>query len=340
MEHVGKPKLESANDFNKNNTFLPWFFKHVYLYSQYLAEEGLSMHGILPLWKPKGMTSHDCVMKIRRIFGTKKVGHTGTLDPEVEGVLTICIGNATKLVPFLTVSKKTYIAECCLGVATETEDAHGAIIEEKEFVEKDFNEQINQTLQKFQGVITQVPPMYSAVKVNGKKLYEYARANQEVERPIRQITIFHLERIPVTNQAENKFSFKVVCSQGTYIRTLCVDIGRELGYPAHMSHLIRTEAGSFTQADTYTFEELEQAKQTGTERELLVPMLEGIKDMVQIEVDNDIRKRVLNGQKLPVFHQQIPTGPFAIISNNQLLAIYQIHPENNEEIKPIRVFNK
>lgn len=140
------------------------------------------MGGILPLWKPKGMTSHDCVMKIRKLYKTKKVGHTGTLDPEVEGVLPICIGQATKIVQFLTDTKKTYVAELKLGSATETEDSYGEIIEEVEVDEIPSQQVIENVLQSFKGEIIQVPPMYSAVKVAGKKLYEYARLNQTVER--------------------------------------------------------------------------------------------------------------------------------------------------------------
>src|SRR5690625_1449047 len=185
-------------------------------------------------------------MKIRKILGTRKVGHTGTLDPEVEGVLVICIGQATKVVPFLTAMNKTYIAECSLGVATETEDAHGEIVEEKGVTHPPSEQDIEDVLKLFKGDITQIPPMYSAVKVNGKKLYEYARANEYIERPSRQVFIHDLIQLEQNSKNTNKFRFKVACSAGTYIRTLCVDIGKKLGYPAHMSDLVRIEACSFT----------------------------------------------------------------------------------------------
>src|SRR5690625_1239531 len=140
------------------------------------------MDGILPLWKPKGITSHDCVAKVRRIFNIKKVGHAGTLDPNVEGVLVVCIGEATKIVSYLTSMKKTYIAECSLGIATETEDADGQVIEHQEITSSISKQRIDHVLQSFTGEIIQVPPMYSAVRVNGKRLYEYARENIEVKR--------------------------------------------------------------------------------------------------------------------------------------------------------------
>lgn len=301
------------------------------------------MDGILPLWKPKGMTSHDCVMKIRRIFGTKKVGHTGTLDPEVEGVLPICIGKATKLVPYLVETKKTYIAECFLGKATETEDGYGEVTTEKPVVKQITDEEIEQALSKYLGDIYQVPPMYSAIKINGKKLYEYARKGETVERPRRKVTIYEIKRIIREKELNETFLFQVICSAGTYIRTLCVDLGEELGYPAHMSYLVRTATGDFSQKDTITFEALEQLKQTNQTdklKETLVPMLEALSHMTQIEVEEDLKWRIVNGQKLPLFSSLIPSEPFVLTFENKLLAIYQIHPENQLEIKPIRVFSE
>lgn len=297
------------------------------------------MDGILPLWKPKGMTSHDCVSKIRRLFHTKKVGHTGTLDPEVEGVLAICIGHATKIVPYLTAAKKTYIAECKLGIATDTEDAHGAIIEEKKIEHPPSNRDIEDVLTLFQGDITQIPPMYSAVKVKGKKLYEYARADEAVERPSRQVTIYDIQQLPSEHRDPTSFRMKVVCSQGTYIRTLCVDIGKKLGYPAHMSQLTRIEAGSFTKEETVTFAEIEEAVQNNKEHELLYPLLRGLTQLDRFSVDQESKIKVLHGQKLERPRIELKTDPFLILYEDQLLAIYQVHTENPKLIKPVRVFN-
>lgn len=297
------------------------------------------MNGILPLWKPKGLTSHDCVNKIRRLYRTKKVGHTGTLDPEVEGVLAICIGHATKIVPYLTAAQKTYIAECKLGIATETEDAYGKIIEEKKVEHPPSEEDIKNVLALFKGEIIQVPPMYSAVKVNGKKLYEYARANEEVERPSRRVTIYDIQPLPSDQSDPTTFRMKVVCSQGTYIRTLCVDIGKKLGYPAHMSKLKRIEAGSFTEKETVTFAEIEEAVQNNREHELLYPMLRGLEQLDRLYVDQLSKQKVLHGQKLKKPRVELKTDPFLVLYEEELLAIYQSHADNPNLIKPVRVFN-
>ncbi|WP_156289105.1 tRNA pseudouridine(55) synthase TruB [Oceanobacillus salinisoli] len=294
------------------------------------------MDGILPLWKPRGMTSHDCVMKCRKLFKTKKVGHTGTLDPEVDGILPICIGQATKIVPFLTDTKKTYIAEVKLGVATDTEDAHGSIVEERMVLQSPSAERVRNVLHSFRGTITQVPPMYSAVKVKGKKLYEYARENKTVERPKRQVTIFWIELLEMN---QDRFRIKVVCSKGTYIRTLCVDIGKELGYPAHMSDLTRIETASFSKKNSVDFATIEEAVEKNEQEKLLLPISIGLDHLDKLYVDEKTGKKVANGQKLPKPEIPLKTDPFVVINGEKLLAIYQIHPENREQMKPVRVFN-
>src|SRR5699024_10103296 len=237
------------------------------------------MNGIVPLWKPTGMTSHDCVMKLRRLFRTKKVGHTGTLDPEVESVLPICIGEATKIDTYLTDKKKTYRAEITLETATDTEDQTGKVIEQKPVTEQMTEETIFEVLKQFEGEIEQLTPLYSAVKVKGKKLYEYARENQPVERPIRQVTIHSIDYVKESLSIEDetvKFKIITTVSKGTYIRTLAVDIGKCLGYPAHMSHLVRTATADFNQEATVTFEQLEQLKEMGRLASSLEPIEAGL----------------------------------------------------------------
>ncbi|HZG72243.1 MAG TPA: tRNA pseudouridine(55) synthase TruB, partial [Chondromyces sp.] len=201
------------------------------------------MNGILPLWKERGMTSHDCVFRIRKILRTKKVGHTGTLDPDVDGVLPICIGRATKLSDYIMNAGKTYEGEVTIGYSTTTEDASGDTVEQQT-VDRSFTRaDILSVLASLTGEISQTPPMYSAVKVKGKKLYEYARQGIEVERPSRTVTIHELELLDERELFEGEtitFSFRAVCSKGTYIRTLAVMIGERLGFPAHMSRLTRT----------------------------------------------------------------------------------------------------
>ena len=174
------------------------------------------------------MTSHDCIFKLRKILGTKKVGHTGTLDPNVEGVLPICIGQATKVAEYITDSGKEYVAVVSIGTATETEDADGAIIDSDLSPKRLTRSQIEEALARLTGEITQIPPMYSAVKVNGRKLYEYARKGIEVERPERKVQIHEIELLDPVDlyEGENvEFRIRVACGKGTYIRTLAVQIG-------------------------------------------------------------------------------------------------------------------
>ena len=301
--------------------------------------EDKALNGILPLWKPKGMTSHDCVVRVRKLFSMKKVGHTGTLDPEVEGVLPICLGQGTKIVPFLTDTKKTYVAEIMLGTATETEDKEGKVISEKEVVSPPKEKEIKKVLHSFEGKITQIPPMYSAVKVDGKKLYEYARKNEEVERPKREVTIHEIKHL-VSEKKDNRIiKIKVICSKGTYIRTLCVDIGKALGYPAHMDSLVRLATGSLAKKDTYTFDTIEKAVRQNRQNELILPIIKGLDHLDTLPVNQETKWKVLNGQKLRKPEHITSKNPFTIMYHEQLLAIYQIHPEHPDKIKPIRVFN-
>ncbi|MEN1966832.1 tRNA pseudouridine(55) synthase TruB [Lentibacillus sp. N15] len=295
------------------------------------------MNGIIPLWKPKGLTSHDCVVKIRKLLHTKKVGHTGTLDPAAEGVLPICIGQATKIVPFLTDTNKTYLAEVSLGAATETEDATGDVVEQQTVDKRPAQEEIERVLASFTGEVTQIPPMYSAVKVNGKKLYEYARANEAVDRPQRTIIIDELTFLGFTS--DTSFRIKVICSKGTYIRTLCVDIGKALGYPAHMSDLTRTATGAIDQDDAITLDTIALEAEKGNAEKLLLPITRGLTHLDSIIVDDDMKKRVLFGQKLAKPDKQPKSDPFVLMHQGEVLAIYQIHPENDQQMKPVRVFS-
>jgi len=254
----------------------------------------MSSNGVLLLNKPRGLTSHDCVMKLRRLLGTKKIGHTGTLDPDVDGVLPICIGSATKLVQFLTAETKEYIGEVTVGYSTTTEDASGEVLLQQP-VEKIISKQeIEAVLASMLGTQIQVPPMYSAVKVNGKKLYEYARAGLDVERPQREVTIFELELLNEIHHINGllKFRFRVRGSKGIFIRTVAVTIGEKLGYPAHMSDLTRVASGSFKLKDCVTFEAIEAGDVK------LLTISEALSDFSTVTVDNWVEKLVRNGVKL------------------------------------------
>lgn len=293
------------------------------------------MNGILPLWKEKGMTSHDCVFKARKILKTKKVGHTGTLDPDVEGVLPLCIGHATRLAEYVTDSGKTYEAEVTIGVSTETEDASGAVVEEKP-VEASLSEaEIDAVLQALTGDIEQTPPMYSAVKVNGKRLYEYARAGQVIERPSRVVSIYSMERIStVIHESGNvRFSIRVACGKGTYIRTLAVMIGAQLGYPAHMSRLVRTASGGFDRADCVTLGELGEADPN----EWIKPPERAISHLPKWQVSDKVAVKIQNGAVLDEPADWPSAEEAAVFFNEQLVAIYVRHPEKEGKIKPVKV---
>ncbi len=213
------------------------------------------MNGIIIIDKPCGKTSHDMVGFIRRLTGIKKVGHTGTLDPEATGVLPVCIGNATKACELLTCEDKRYVAELALGMTTDTLDAEGEILTEQPVLCDE--ETIKKTIESFVGEIWQIPPMFSAIKKDGKKLYELARQGISIEREKRKI-IIHDIRIIEINMENQTVSIDVSCSKGTYIRTLCDDIGMKLGCGAYMNKLKRVKSGRFSIEDAYKTEEIEK----------------------------------------------------------------------------------
>ena len=221
-------------------------------------ERAKQMDGIINVKKEAGMTSHDVVFKLRKILGTKKIGHGGTLDPDVVGVLPIAVGKATRMVEFMQDEGKVYEGEITLGFSTTTEDASGEVVERTPVEAPLDAAEVDRMIAQMVGEIEQVPPMYSAVKVNGRKLYEYARVGEEVERPVRQVTIYEFTRTSEISYEESlaRFRFRVKCSKGTYIRTLSVDLGQKLGYAAHMSHLTRTSAAGLSLEEALTLEEV------------------------------------------------------------------------------------
>ncbi|MBO1510368.1 tRNA pseudouridine(55) synthase TruB [Metabacillus bambusae] len=301
------------------------------------------MEGVLLLNKPVGMTSHDCVAKMRRLAKTKKVGHTGTLDPDVTGVLPLCLGRATKIVEYLTAASKTYEAEVTIGFSTTTEDSSGEEVARKKVNPKITQEEVEHVFNSMLGSIEQIPPMYSAVKVKGKKLYEYARAGIEVERPARMITIDELVLLgDVINENDlTKFRFRVTCSKGTYVRTLAVMIGEKLGYPAHMSHLIRTKSGEFDLANCLTFEEIEAAIECGSLEDSLLSIGEALKDLPNLIIHDTLAEKVKNGAvlELPSEFQDLEVGsPIAVYGEDgRCLAIYSKHPTKQHLMKPTKV---
>lgn len=275
------------------------------------------MDGILLANKPSGMTSHDVVNRVRRILHTKKVGHCGTLDPDATGVLVLCIGKATKALQFLTSEEKEYITTLSLGIATDTYDASGKIVDEKEFQGVD---NVEIVLSSFLGKQQQMPPIYSAIKVNGKKLYEYARQNQEVKIEPREIEIKNIELL---KQKDNEIQLKVLCSKGTYIRSLCVDIAHKLGYPGHMSSLIRTQSGHFRIEECYSLEEIENGNfQIKSLEEAFVHFEKYIVDDENIVIHGKLIKSDID-------HQVV-----IVNRNGKVLAVYG--PNGNGYLKSIR----
>ncbi|MEW4353956.1 tRNA pseudouridine(55) synthase TruB [Streptococcus pneumoniae] len=255
------------------------------------------MNGIINLKKEAGMTSHDAVFKLRKILHTKKIGHGGTLDPDVVGVLPIAVGKATRLVEYMQDEGKTYEGEITLGFSTTTEDASGEVVKETRLREAISEEVIDQAMEEFVGNITQIPPMYSAVKVNGRKLYEYARAGEAVERPERQVMIYKFERIssPVFQDGLLSFRFRVICSKGTYIRTLLVDLGEKLGFASHMSALTRTSSSGMDLADSLTLAEIEK-KVAENDWSFLQPLELGIGDLNVVELESEQVEEVRFGR--------------------------------------------
>ena len=216
------------------------------------------INGIINLKKEAGMTSHDAVFKLRKILHEKKIGHGGTLDPDVVGVLPIAIGKATRVIEYMTEAGKVYRGQICLGFSTTTEDASGEVVEKTPVSTELTEDAIDQAMASFVGEITQIPPMYSAVKVDGKRLYEYARTGQDVERPKRHVTIYDFKRTSPLIVKDDccYFDFEVACSKGTYIRTLSVDLGKSLGFASHMSYLERQASAGLQLEDALTLSEI------------------------------------------------------------------------------------
>ena len=300
------------------------------------------MDGILPLWKEKGMTSFDCVFKLRRLLKTKKVGHSGTLDPEVDGVLPICVGKATKVVEYLLESNKVYQGEICLGIATETEDAHGEIVKQQVIMTPFTTEEIDAMMETFIGEITQIPPMYSAVKVNGKRLYEYARKGESVERPERKVNIYEFKRTSTPQYDEltktQKWTFEVSCSKGTYVRTLAVDLGEKLGVPSHMSQLTRIKSGPFVSEQCVTLSQLEAFVEQNQAQSVLRPLEEVFETYPRVDVPEEFITKVKNGAILTTAELPQVIEPSTFYIEDELIALYGPHPEKKGLLKPIKMF--
>lgn len=254
------------------------------------------MDGIIIINKEKNYTSNDVVSIVKKITKSK-VGHTGTLDPNATGVLPLLIGNATKISKYLINHDKEYEVVLQLGIRTETADVEGKIIEEKEVTAEMLNkDNIEEKLQQFIGKQEQIPPIYSAIKVNGKKLYEYARKGQEVELKPRRIEIYSIQLVGI-NEKEKQISFKVKCSKGTYIRSLCEDISKKLGTVGYMKELNRLQVGEFFIKDAVTISEMKEEIEADN-LENIITIEEIFKDKSQIKLTQKQLEQYMNGVKI------------------------------------------
>jgi len=300
------------------------------------------MEGLLPIWKERGMTSHDCVFKLRKILKMKKIGHSGTLDPDVDGVLPVAIGKATKVIEYMMDSKKIYTGEITLGFSTTTEDRSGEIVEQKPVASDIDAAAIDKVLAEFSGMITQTPPMYSAVKVNGKRLYEYAREGKVIDRPQREVMIYSFDRTSDIGKDEENgtlsFSFKVVCGKGTYVRTLAVDVGRKLDTPSHMSDLTREASGGFGREEALTLAQIRALLDEEKIQDSILPLERALAHMPRYELSKDEYLLVKNGSRLErdkYLEQQ--NDALVFYYKNQAVAIYKPHPTKTDLIKPAKV---
>lgn len=293
------------------------------------------MNGIIVIRKEKGYTSHDVVAKLRGILHMKKIGHTGTLDPEAEGVLPVALGKGTRLVELLTEKEKTYEAVMRLGVSTDTQDMTGAILKKSEVSVTE--EEIKNAASSFIGDQLQVPPMYSALKVNGKKLYELAREGKEVERKARPVHFYQIEILEIHLPF---VKMRVSCSKGTYIRTLCHDMGEKLGCGGAMEALLRTKSGDFTLEQSMTLQETEEAVKAGTIEEKIISIEEVLSSYPAVYAKEEGDRLLANGNPL---HEGLVKGGVRqgwvrmYTSSGVFIGIYQ-WKQNRQQYFPVKMF--
>lgn len=280
------------------------------------------LNGILVIDKDKGMTSADVVYHLRRVLHIRKIGHAGTLDPEVTGVLPIAIGQATKLIEMMHTRPKEYIGTGLFGYSTDSYDATGTVLKEKKLIQPFSGAEIQENMNKYVGEIVQVPPIYSAVKVNGKHLYEYAREEIEVERPQRKVEVkqYDLTKEPVfdINTGQESFDFKIKCSKGTYVRSLVNDLGEKLDCPATMTYLRRTASSGFDITQAVKLKEIEENPKKATE--LIQPIDAFFKEYTQVDLTEEKWLKVKNGAGISL---ETNAKKVALRYNKKVKAIYE-----------------
>ncbi|MDX2419417.1 MAG: tRNA pseudouridine(55) synthase TruB [Xanthomonadales bacterium] len=297
-------------------------------------KQGADIHGIVLLDKPVGISSNRALQKVRGIFQARKAGHTGSLDPFATGMLPICLGEASKTAAFMLEAGKRYRATAKLGVATTTGDVEGELVQTCPIPDID-PETVTQTLQQFVGDIKQIPPMYSALKYEGKPLYEYARAGIVIERPARSVFIHQLE---ILNWQSPLLTFDVHCSKGTYIRTLAEDIATALGSCAHLIELRRTLVEPFDEFPMLTLEQLQEARDRGELSRVLLAVDAGLPDWPRVDLDSIQQGKFKHGQNFTVSSGASKTGMVRVYGpEGDLLGLAEI--ASNGDLQPSRVFN-
>jgi len=301
--------------------------------------------GILPIYKERGITSHDVVFRARRILQMKKIGHSGTLDPEVDGVLLLLLGGATKVSDYAMDLGKSYRAEVCLGINTTTEDLTGEVVEECNVSDISVDK-IKEILKSMIGEIEQKPPIYSAIKVNGRKLYEYARRGQfDVEIPTRKVNIYDITFIENSEYYKDDkfyFSIDINCGKGTYVRTIATSIGKELNLPSTMSKLTRTRSGEITLDNCLTLSEVEQHLKDETLEGKLLRKEYALEEYKFVEIPKFRAKQVMNGLRFR--RNQFPdydfTDGIVFTYENEAIAIYHLKDEDDELLSVKTTFPK
>ena len=297
------------------------------------------MNGIINVYKERGYTSHDVVAKLRGILKQKKIGHTGTLDPEAEGVLPVCLGKATKLCDLLAGHDKVYEAVMLLGQSTDTQDTTGTVLESAPVTASE--EEVREAVLSFEGSYEQIPPMYSALKVNGQKLCDLARAGKEVEREARRVRI---EEIEILHMELPRVTMRVVCSKGTYIRTLCADIGNKLCCGGTMESLQRTRVGIFKLEEALTLSQLQVKKEDGTLPSCVKPVDACFEHLPALHVCPQHQKLLDNGN--PLFADQmrerirIGEGEQVRVyaADGRFFGIYVKEEDKSRRFKPVKMF--
>ena len=301
--------------------------------------------GILPIYKERGITSHDVVFRARRILQMKKIGHSGTLDPEVDGVLLLLLGGATKVSDYAMDLGKSYRAEVCLGIKTTTEDLTGEVVEECKVTDISLDK-IKEILKSMNGEIEQKPPIYSAIKVNGRKLYEYARRGQfDIEIPTRKVNIYNISFIENSEYYKDDkfyFSIDINCGKGTYVRTIATSIGEKLNLPSTMSKLTRTRSGEITLDNCITLSEVEQHLKDETLEEKLLRKEYALEEYKFVEIPKFRAKQVMNGLRFR--KNQFPdydfTDGIVFTYENEAIAIYHLKDKDDELLSVKTTFPK